>query len=290
MDSCRRPHPLGRRRLDRARAAASGEHSRRRRRPRPRRRAWSTSATTGPTEYRNASSRATSTATASTTTCSKRNGSGYVAKHGKDFLFANDPWFRGIADPVRPRRRRLRQRLDRHRRVPQLRQGRRPRNGRIYKVTYGDAEAVAGATCRSCATWNWSSCKLTRTTGSSGTPAGCCTSARVAGKLDPRTRAHLSAAAAERRRPDPPPAVRLGPRTDRGPGAGGRSCWRRGQPGAGPGLGGAAVAGALRRRAARQPGRAAKLDRPGPEVRHARRSARPGVRPPPGPAGEAARC
>jgi putative membrane-bound dehydrogenase-like protein len=27
----------------------------------------------------------------------ERKGSGYVAHHGKDFLFANDPWFRGIA-------------------------------------------------------------------------------------------------------------------------------------------------------------------------------------------------
>ncbi len=27
----------------------------------------------------------------------ERKGSGYVAHHGKDFMFANDPWFRGIA-------------------------------------------------------------------------------------------------------------------------------------------------------------------------------------------------
>ena len=27
----------------------------------------------------------------------ERNGSSYVARHGKDFLLANDPWFRGIA-------------------------------------------------------------------------------------------------------------------------------------------------------------------------------------------------
>jgi putative membrane-bound dehydrogenase-like protein len=27
----------------------------------------------------------------------ERKGSGYNAKHGKDFLFANDPWFRGLA-------------------------------------------------------------------------------------------------------------------------------------------------------------------------------------------------
>ena len=27
----------------------------------------------------------------------ERHGSGYVAHHGKDFLFANDPWFRGLS-------------------------------------------------------------------------------------------------------------------------------------------------------------------------------------------------
>ena len=27
----------------------------------------------------------------------ERTGSGYVAHHGKDFLLANDPWFRGLA-------------------------------------------------------------------------------------------------------------------------------------------------------------------------------------------------
>ena len=26
----------------------------------------------------------------------ERVGSGYVAHHGKDFLFGNDPWFRGL--------------------------------------------------------------------------------------------------------------------------------------------------------------------------------------------------
>src|SRR5262249_7289333 len=70
----------------------------------------------------------------------KRRGSGYVAHHGKDFLFANDPWFRGVAltygpdggvyladwcdtgechnyDKVAPR-------------------------GRLYKVTFGQPKAV----------------------------------------------------------------------------------------------------------------------------------------------------
>ena len=52
----------------------------------------------------------------------ERVGSGYVAHHGKDFLFGNNPWFRGLVSAVRPRRRRLRQRLVRHRRMPQLQQ------------------------------------------------------------------------------------------------------------------------------------------------------------------------
>jgi hypothetical protein len=32
----------------------------------------------------------------------ERKASGYVAHHGKDFLFANDPWFRGIAIHLGP--------------------------------------------------------------------------------------------------------------------------------------------------------------------------------------------
>jgi hypothetical protein len=27
----------------------------------------------------------------------KRHGSGYKSERAKDFMFANDPWFRGIA-------------------------------------------------------------------------------------------------------------------------------------------------------------------------------------------------
>jgi len=37
----------------------------------------------------------------------ERHGSGYVAHHGKDFLMAIDPWFRGLALLQRPRRRRF---------------------------------------------------------------------------------------------------------------------------------------------------------------------------------------
>ena len=57
---------------------------------------WSTSATTGPIAIATPSSCATSTATASTTICSSASGSGYVGRHGKDFLLAGDAWFRGL--------------------------------------------------------------------------------------------------------------------------------------------------------------------------------------------------
>ena len=71
------------------------------------------------------------------------SGSGYVAKHGKDFLFANDPWFRSTAIKYGPdggvyitdwsdtgecHNYKV---VDR-------------RNGRIYKVTYGRPEAREG--------------------------------------------------------------------------------------------------------------------------------------------------
>ena len=72
----------------------------------------------------------------------ERHGSGYVARHGKDFLLANDPWFRGISSCIRPRRRRLRQRLDRHRRMPQPTRSSTATNGRIYKIAYGKPAAV----------------------------------------------------------------------------------------------------------------------------------------------------
>ena len=48
----------------------------------------------------------------------ERQGSGYVARHEPDFLMANDSWFRGLEHEVRPRRRRLSDRLVRHGRMP----------------------------------------------------------------------------------------------------------------------------------------------------------------------------
>lgn len=68
-----------------------------------------------------------------------QHGSGYVAKHAKDFLFANDPWFRGtaikygpdggvyVADWTDTGECHNYKVVDR-------------RNGRIYKVTYGKAK------------------------------------------------------------------------------------------------------------------------------------------------------
>ena len=72
----------------------------------------------------------------------ERVGSGYVAHHGKDFLLANDPWFRGlgvhsgpdggvyVSDWCDTGECHNTDRVDRT-------------NGRIYKVVYGTAEAVA---------------------------------------------------------------------------------------------------------------------------------------------------
>jgi putative membrane-bound dehydrogenase-like protein len=72
----------------------------------------------------------------------ERRGSGYVAHHGKDFLFANDPWFRGITIRYGPDggvfvsdwcdtgECHNYDRVDRT-------------NGRIYKVTYGKPVHVA---------------------------------------------------------------------------------------------------------------------------------------------------
>ncbi len=67
----------------------------------------------------------------------ERKGSGYVAHHGKDFLFANDPWFRGLALLYGP---------DGGVFVADWNDTGEchnydhvtPTNGRIYKITYGD--------------------------------------------------------------------------------------------------------------------------------------------------------
>ena len=71
----------------------------------------------------------------------KRDGSGFIASHGKDFLFANDRWFRGINlkygpdgsvylidwyDPNAC-----------HRNQPEIWDR---TNGRIYRVSYGDVQ------------------------------------------------------------------------------------------------------------------------------------------------------
>jgi putative membrane-bound dehydrogenase-like protein len=73
----------------------------------------------------------------------ERRGSGYVAHHGKDFLFANDTWFRGVAlhygpdggvfvaDWTDTGECHNFQQVDRT-------------NGRIYKVTYGRAKPWHG--------------------------------------------------------------------------------------------------------------------------------------------------
>src|SRR5207244_5039621 len=72
----------------------------------------------------------------------ERKGSSYVAHHGKDFLFANDPWFRGITIAYGPDggvfvsdwcdtgECHNYDRVDRS-------------SGRIYKVTYGQPARVA---------------------------------------------------------------------------------------------------------------------------------------------------
>ena len=72
-----------------------------------------------------------------------RRGSGNAAKHGKDFLFANDPWFRGICTKVGP---------DGGLYVSDWTdtgechnyQTVDATNGRIYKVTYGKPKAWTG--------------------------------------------------------------------------------------------------------------------------------------------------
>ena len=70
----------------------------------------------------------------------KRKGSGYIASHGKDFMIAGRPVVHGRDAAHRPGRQRLRVRLVRHRRVPHLQAG-HATTGRIYKISYGDAEA-----------------------------------------------------------------------------------------------------------------------------------------------------
>ena len=170
MDSLRRPHPLGRRRLDRL-ARRQGQARRGRRRPRPRRRHDLPRRQLARRLPQHASSRATSTATASTTTSLERNGSGYVARHGKDFLIANDPWFRGLELKYGPDGGVYLTDWSDTGECHDYDDVNRE-NGRIYKVTYGQTRSRGAATWRSWATRNWSSCSCTRTTGSSAAQAG----------------------------------------------------------------------------------------------------------------------
>jgi putative membrane-bound dehydrogenase-like protein len=77
----------------------------------------------------------------------ERRGSGYVARHGKDFLLANDPWFRGLAIQYGPDGGAFvsdwtdtgechnYQVVDRT-------------NGRIYKITYGKTKPFRGDLAR----------------------------------------------------------------------------------------------------------------------------------------------
>ena len=108
----------------------------------------------------------------------EQHGSGYVARHGKDFLLANDPWFRGIDLHYGPDGGvYLSDWTDTgecHNHVVVDRT-----NGRIYKVTYGQAPArpAEDRPGREEPTPSWSRCNCTRTTGSFGTPGGCWRSA-----------------------------------------------------------------------------------------------------------------
>lgn len=71
----------------------------------------------------------------------ERKGSGYVAKHGADFMFANDKWFRGTAIKYGP---------DGGVYVADWNQGgechtgSQKDTGRIWKITYGDAKPWNG--------------------------------------------------------------------------------------------------------------------------------------------------
>jgi hypothetical protein len=73
----------------------------------------------------------------------QRKGSGYVAKHGTNFLMANDPWFRGVTVSYGP---------DGGVYVSDWNDlgechdtdGSYRSSGRIYKVTYGDARPTEG--------------------------------------------------------------------------------------------------------------------------------------------------
>ena len=91
----RRPHPLGRRRLDQlarrrgAHGEAGGGHAHAG--------AMVYLGDNWPDEYRGHIFMCNLHGNRVNQDVLERIGSGYVAHHGKDFLFANDPWFRGLA-------------------------------------------------------------------------------------------------------------------------------------------------------------------------------------------------
>src|SRR5262249_54465688 len=71
----------------------------------------------------------------------ERRGSGYVARHGKDFLFANDPWFRGLAIHQGPDRGVFASDWTDTGECHNYQVAHRT-TGRIYKVTYGKVTPV----------------------------------------------------------------------------------------------------------------------------------------------------
>ncbi len=101
-----------------------------------------------------------------------RRGSGYVARHGRDFLMANDDWFRGIELKYGPDGGVfLTDWSDTGECHETDDDGAHRENGRIYKITYGHDEARRRSTWRSSATSTWWPSSRTRTTGTSARPA-----------------------------------------------------------------------------------------------------------------------
>jgi putative membrane-bound dehydrogenase-like protein len=70
----------------------------------------------------------------------ERKGSGYVAKRAPDFLFANDPWFRGLSQMMSPDGGMFMS--DWHDTGECHNYEKTHPSGRIYRVTYGDVKPV----------------------------------------------------------------------------------------------------------------------------------------------------
>ncbi len=156
MRELRRPHPLGRRRTGppRAQGGTGHEHAE----------AGGGHAHVGcmiylgdnwPDRYRNSVFMCNIHGNRVNHDILERNGSGYVARHGKDFLFANDPWFRGLALSYGP---------DGGVYVTDWSDTGEchnykvadKTNGRIYKITYGKAKNRRSAMGK-----NWDLAKMT---------------------------------------------------------------------------------------------------------------------------------